>query len=162
PLFSPRARMNYAWACALLALATALMIQVRKAHARQVSSEDASSAVGGGASGTPLYIQKEHLEAAQTAVVSGGAGVDMQLLPNKDEEWLAADATIGSPFQDRLYVVWWDPNAGNPAGGVVRTAFSSNQGTNWIASVTPAPVPSENFVWPSHNTVARNGDVYVA
>jgi hypothetical protein len=75
-----------------------------------------------------------------------------------DKDWLAADATAGSKFQDRLYVVWTDLNS---SSGTIRTAFSSNQGTNWSASAIPAP-GSEGFLWPTHNTVAPNGDVFLS
>src|SRR5256885_12904389 len=34
--------------------------------------------------------------------------------------------------------------------------------TNCTASTTPALGTTENFVWPTHDTVAPNGDVYVA
>jgi len=75
-----------------------------------------------------------------------------------DKEWLAIDSFAGSPYQDRLYVVWTDFQ---PGGSTILTSFSSDQGQNWSAAVTLSAA-GEGFVWPSENTVAPNGDVYVA
>src|SRR5437867_1286784 len=69
-------------------------------------------------------------------------------LHSNDKEWLAADSTTGSRFQDRLYVVWTDL-----IPGAIRAAYSANQGVTWTVSTLPAQ-GAENFVWPSHNTVA--------
>lgn len=91
--------------------------------------------------------------------VTAGAGFPASVAANNnDKEWLAADRFSGSSFQDRLYVVW---TRFTPSGTFVHTTFSSDQGTNWSAALTVS-VGGEGFVWPSHNAVARNGDVYVA
>jgi hypothetical protein len=78
-----------------------------------------------------------------------------------DKEWLAADHHLGgtSPFQDRLHIVWTDFTGVNTT--TVRTTFSTDQGVTWSAPVALSAA-GEGFVWPSHNSVAPNGDVYVA
>ena len=92
--------------------------------------------------------------------VTASAGVNLPGVNGflHDKEWLAADRFIGSPFQDRLYIVWTDFAA---AGTVARTTFSSTQGNTWSPSVVLSAA-AEGFVWPSHNAVAANGDVYAA
>lgn len=75
-----------------------------------------------------------------------------------DKEWLAADASPTSPFKDNLYVVWTEFA---PAGTNVLTTTSTDQGLTWSAPLTLSGA-GENFVWPVHNTVAPNGDVYAA
>jgi hypothetical protein len=77
---------------------------------------------------------------------------------NNDKEWLTADRFSGSRFQDRLYVVWTRFTA---TGTVVHTTFSTDQGLTWSSALTLS-AGEEGFVWPSHNAVAPNGDVYVA
>jgi len=79
-----------------------------------------------------------------------------------DKEWLAADHFPGSasPFRDRLYIVWTQFPGGGAVGTNVRTTFSADQGQNWSAPLTLSAA-GEGFVWPSHNAVAPNGDVYV-
>jgi len=72
-----------------------------------------------------------------------------------DKEWLAADRFTGSPFQDRLYVVWSDFTTGT----AVRVTTSTDQGANWTAPVQLS-AGGEGFVWPAHVAVAANGDVY--
>jgi hypothetical protein len=91
--------------------------------------------------------------------VSAGAGFPASVAANdNDKEWLAADRFPGSPFQDRLYVVW---TRFGTSGTVVHTTFSTNQGLTWSPALTVS-AGGEGFVWPTHNAVARNGDVYVA
>jgi len=89
--------------------------------------------------------------------VTASAGVNRPAPANShDKSWLAVDWHAGSPFRDRLYIVWTDLTSGS----VVRSVFSGNQGQTW----TLAPALSaggEGFVWPAHNTVAPNGNVYV-
>jgi hypothetical protein len=87
------------------------------------------------------------------AGVPGGAG------NGNDKEWLAIDRFVGSPFQDRIYVVW--TNFLPTGGTVVQTTFSTDQGANWSPALTVS-TGGEGFVWPSHNAVAANGDVYVS
>jgi hypothetical protein len=81
--------------------------------------------------------------------VSGGA------LNSDDKEWIVADSNPASPFRDNLYVVW------TRLDGPSRVMFtrSTDGGVNWSAPT--AIDASEGFVWPSHITVAPNGDVYV-
>ncbi len=91
--------------------------------------------------------------------VTGSAGVNRPAPANcHDKSWLAVDSFNGSPFRDRLYLVWTDFTT-NP--GQIRATSSADQGQNWTASVSLS-ANAEGFVWPSHNTVAPNGDVYVA
>jgi hypothetical protein len=80
-----------------------------------------------------------------------------------DKQWLAADHFAGSssPFPDRLYLVWTQFPGGGAVGTSIRTTFSTDQGLNWSAPLTLSAA-SEGFVWPSHDAVAANGDVYVA
>ena len=79
-----------------------------------------------------------------------------------DKDWLAADRFAGSPFQDRLHIVWTQFAGANCTPGVtVKTVYSSDQGLTWSEASTLS-TPVEGFVWPTHNAVAPNGDVYVA
>ncbi len=75
-----------------------------------------------------------------------------------DKDWLAADASATSPFRDQLYVIWTDFTSSGP---VMRTSFSANQGLTWSGALAVS-VSAEGYVWPSHITVAPNGDVYIA
>jgi len=89
---------------------------------------------------------------------------------SSDKLWLAADAFPGSPFQDRLYLVWTELTGNSPGGGdwTVYGAYSSNQGQTWSMAgpnAVPGPLSAasgEGKPWPAHNTVAPNGDVYIA
>ncbi len=76
-----------------------------------------------------------------------------------DKPWLAADRWSGSPFVDRLYLVWTEfPNAGAER---VLTAFSTDSGVSWSTpQVLSSPV--EGFAWPPHIALAPNGDVYIS
>ena len=76
-----------------------------------------------------------------------------------DKQWIAVDRWLGSPFQDRIYLVWSNFTFAGPV--LVQTSFSTDQGANWSPAVTQS-IAAEGFVWPSHNAVAANGDVYVA
>jgi len=76
-----------------------------------------------------------------------------------DKCWIAVDSTASSPFRDRLHVVWTDFQPGRTA---ILSSFSTDQGANWSAALTLSAAAGEGFVWPSQNTVARNGDAYVA
>jgi hypothetical protein len=92
--------------------------------------------------------------------VTAGAGFPASVAANNnDKEWLAANRFPASPFQDRLYVVWTRFTATNQT--FVHTTFSANQGMTWSPALTLSAA-GEGFVWPSHNAVAQNGDVYVA
>jgi len=92
--------------------------------------------------------------------VTAGAGFPASVAANSnDKEWLAADRFRGSPFADQLYVVW--TRFDGLGGTFVHTTFSADQGQNWSPALTVS-APDEGFVWPSHNAVAPNGDVYVA
>ncbi len=74
-----------------------------------------------------------------------------------DKQWLAIDVYPGSPFTDRLYVVWTDLTGQS----TIWNTWSSDQGQTWNARVQLSG-GGEGFVWPSHNTVAPNGDYYAA
>ena len=93
--------------------------------------------------------------------VSASAGFPAAVTSNdNDKEWLAIDRFAGSTFRDRLYVVW---TRFTGTGFDVHTAFSSDQGATWtLSSTDPLSTATELFVWPTHNAVAPNGDVYVA
>jgi hypothetical protein len=80
-----------------------------------------------------------------------------------DKQWLAADHFTGSPFQDRLYLVWTQFLCPGPGGGTrVLTTFSANQGAAWNGPPQNLTLGAQGFVWPSHNAVGPNGDLYVA
>lgn len=90
--------------------------------------------------------------------VTAAAGFPASTSGNSnDKEWLAVDHFPGSPFQDQLYVVWTRFTGG---GTVVHATFSNNQGLTWSPALTLSAA-GEGFVWPTHNAVAPNGDVYV-
>jgi hypothetical protein len=78
-----------------------------------------------------------------------------------DKAWLAADCHSGSPFADRLYLVWTE----FPPSGVevTLTSRSSNQGLTWSPAVQlGSHGTGVLFLWPTHIAVAPNGDVYAA
>jgi hypothetical protein len=78
-----------------------------------------------------------------------------------DKPSLAVDRFPGSPFVDRLYMVWTE----FPASGITRVleSYSTNQGVTWSPPLTLSNVlGAEGFVWPAHVAVAPNGDVYVS
>ena len=87
------------------------------------------------------------------ASTSGPAG------GSNDKPWLAVDRFVGSPFQNRLYLVWSE----FPAAAAERVlfAFSADRGVTW-SSPLQLSTGSEGFVWPPHVAVAPNGDVYVS
>jgi hypothetical protein len=89
--------------------------------------------------------------------VSAGAGLPASAGSYNHKEWIAVDRFEGSPFQDRIYVVWTD---GRPPVGTVVTAFSGDQGVTWSTGLILF-APTDNFPF-THNAVAANGDVYVA
>jgi hypothetical protein len=94
--------------------------------------------------------------------VTASAGVPASGSYCHDKPWLAADHFMGSPFQDRLYVVWTQFSAANCSGPIaLRTAYSSDHGQTWLLSLTLSD-SAEGYVLPAHNAVAANGDVYVA
>jgi hypothetical protein len=91
-----------------------------------------------------------------------GAGFGSATAGNcNDKQWLAADRT-NSGFQDQLYVVWTRfTGAGCTGPTQIHSSFSVDQGLNWSAGLTLSAA-GEGFVWPSHNAVAANGDVYIS
>jgi len=89
--------------------------------------------------------------------VSASAGFPARAGSHNHKEWIAVDRFEGSPFQDRIYVVWSD---GRPPEGTAVTAFSSDQGVTWSTGLTP--FTGAGFFPFTHNAVAANGDVYVA
>jgi hypothetical protein len=101
-----------------------------------------------------------------TGVILGGYPVNVTAMAGfpasagngNDKQWIAADRFPGSPFQDRLYIVWTRFTA---TGTVVHATFSADEGLNWSPALTLSAA-GEGFVWPSHNGVAANGDVYAA
>jgi hypothetical protein len=93
--------------------------------------------------------------------VTAAIGVPGNAGNTNDKEWLAVDAQGGSPFADRLYLVW---TKFPPAGAEVTVAsWSSDHGLTWSAPLQiGTPGTGSLFVWPAHIAVAPNGDVYVA
>gem|GEM_PF-706201 len=91
--------------------------------------------------------------------ITASAGVNLPASAGNfhDKEWLAIDFHPGSPYTDRLYVTWSDLTAAS----AIRTTFSTDQGMTWSPTLVLSG-GGEGFVWPCHNTVAPNGDVYVA
>lgn len=88
--------------------------------------------------------------------VSASAGFGTANGSSNDKEWLAIDRFPGSPFQDRLYMIWTDLAF---ADSLVRVSFSSDGGQNWSTAQTLDAL-GEGFTWPPHIAVAPNGDVY--
>jgi hypothetical protein len=74
-----------------------------------------------------------------------------------DKQWIAADANPSSPYVNNLYLVW------TRFSGTRRIMFSrsTNQAATWSAPQVIS-ADGEGFVWPSHDAVGPNGDVYVA
>lgn len=89
--------------------------------------------------------------------VTASPGVNLPAPANgHDKPWLAVDWHAGSAYRDRLHIVWSDLTSGS----VIRSTFSTDQGQTWSADLALSG-GGEGFVWPPHNTVAPNGDVYV-
>jgi hypothetical protein len=96
--------------------------------------------------------------------VTAGAGFPASEEHFNHKEWVAVDRFEGSPFQDRIYVVWTDeltPEVSDPTrDGAVVTAFSSDQGMTWSSGLTLF-TSVEGFPF-THIAVAADGEVYVA
>ncbi|MEZ5065044.1 MAG: FlgD immunoglobulin-like domain containing protein [bacterium] len=80
-----------------------------------------------------------------------------------DKAWMAIDANVGSPFQDRIYIGWTDFTlwVGNHPRTLNYLTYSTDHGATW----SPAEViggSTEVFRWPVHLAVATNGDLYYA
>ena len=90
--------------------------------------------------------------------VSNLAGFGAAAGSNNDKEWLAIDRFPGSPFRDRMYMVWTDFGGANVT---VLASFSTDGGATWSPGQV-LTVPAEGFPWPPHVAVAPNGDVYAA
>ena len=90
--------------------------------------------------------------------VTDAAGFPASAGNSNDKQWIAADHSPRSPFRDQLYIVW----TRLAGAGVVHTTFSADQGLTWSPALSLPLLLGEGFVWPSHNAVAPNGDVYVA
>jgi Ca2+-binding RTX toxin-like protein len=88
--------------------------------------------------------------------VSAQAGFGSAGTANNDKQWIAIDRFAGSPFLDRLYMVWTD--FGGPNVTVI-ASFSTDGGATWSAGQILTD-PAEGFPWPPHIAVAPNGDVY--
>jgi len=79
-----------------------------------------------------------------------------------DKAWSAADRFAGSPFQDRLYIVWTQFTGANCIiPNQVNATSSGDQGQTWTPAVTLS-TGADGLVTPTHNAVAANGDVYVS
>ena len=100
------------------------------------------------------FIQQ--INATTGAAIGGPIEISGGALNSDDKEWVAADATIASPFRDNLYVVWTRLDGASQ----VMFSRSTNAGVTWSAP-TQLDSGSEGFVWPSHIAVAPNGDVYI-
>ncbi|MBL8858901.1 MAG: exo-alpha-sialidase [Planctomycetes bacterium] len=79
---------------------------------------------------------------------------------NADKEWLAVDSYPGSSlYTDRLYVAWSDIDQ---EPWQIWTTFSTDQGATWSVAQQISVPGQGRHVWPVHNTVAPNHDVYLA
>lgn len=79
---------------------------------------------------------------------------------NADKEWLAIDWYAGSSlFTNRIYVAWSDIDQ---EPWQIWTTFSTDLGTSWSAAQQISVAGQGRHVWPVHNTVAPNHDVYLA
>jgi hypothetical protein len=74
-----------------------------------------------------------------------------------DKPWIGADQTVGSPFQDRLYLAWTQFEAARN----VYVSYSADHGATWSAPVLISG-PADFLPWPVHVGVAPNGYAYVA
>lgn len=72
-----------------------------------------------------------------------------------DKEYIAADEYPGSPFQDRIHMVF----TRLVGSWTVFTTFSTDQGATW-SPLLPISIPAEVIPWPSDIAVAPNGDVF--
>jgi hypothetical protein len=94
--------------------------------------------------------------------VTAAAGFPASEGHHNHKQWIAVDRFEGSPFQDRIYVVWtdeltpWAP----PVDGSVVTAFSDDQGITW--STGSILFTSMEGFPASHIAVAADSSVYVA
>ncbi len=74
-----------------------------------------------------------------------------------DKQWIASDANPASPFANNIYLVWTRLDSGSQ----VMFSRSINNGTTFSAAQDiSTPHGGNGFVWPSHLTVAMNGDLY--
>ncbi|MBT8061266.1 MAG: hypothetical protein KJO85_01195 [Gammaproteobacteria bacterium] len=92
---------------------------------------------------------------------------------NADKNWLAADATPGSPFQDQIYVIWADLSAGEWETRIT-TATAGGNWNDWSPAFQLTStdddgggdadgLPDDGVrPWPPHVAVAPNGDVYAS
>jgi len=78
---------------------------------------------------------------------------------NADKEWLAVDWQPGHTLTDNLYVVWSDLDQ---EPWEIWTTFSSDGGATWSAALQLSSSIEGPRIWPAHNTVGANHDVYVA
>ncbi len=115
------------------------------------------------ASGRDVCIAGWQCDADNATCTSLGGAVNLAAAAgqggnNADKEWLAADATPGSPYVDRLYVVWsrldTDPWR-------VYATWSDDQGATWSTAQQLSQADEEK-VWPSHIGVGPDGVVYAA
>lgn len=110
----------------------------------------------------PLDVFVSEINPNTNAVVAGPFQVTTSGLNSgnrNDKPWLAADRNPASPFAGRLYIVWTEFST------ITRIFVSSsaNGGASWTTRTPLSPSNgSEGFVWPPHNAVAPNGDLYVA
>jgi hypothetical protein len=92
--------------------------------------------------------------------ITESAGVPGATHGRADKEWLTADSHATSPFADRLYVAWTRfPFSGFTS---ILTTYSTDQGQTWSAALELASGTNSAFKHDVHNTVAPNGDVYLA
>jgi len=114
------------------------------------------------ADGIDIYIAQLNpttgaIMAGYPVNVTDAIGLPASAGNDHDKEWLAVDNYPGSPYEGNLYIVWSDLTG---TGSAIKNVVSPDQGMTWSAPVTLSG-GGEGFVWPSHNTVAPNGDYYV-
>jgi hypothetical protein len=78
-----------------------------------------------------------------------------------DKPMITADANIGSPFRDNIYIAWDAASGGSATGGGVRVATSSDHGANFSSVRVDNPGGPGRSIGTSP-FVGPDGAVYVA
>jgi hypothetical protein len=113
-----------------------------------------------------------------TVAVASNIWPGVGTVPFEDKEFITVDKTVGSPFQDRVYVSWTRfypglyPGGAATGGGDIMFSWSNTNGATWslpIPLTDPAHQPSNggtgtagsSFVQGSEPAVGPDGSVYV-
>jgi hypothetical protein len=120
-----------------------------------------------------LHVFVSRHDPVSGALVSGPVDVTAQVglsTATSDKPWLAADAHPGSPYANRLYVVWSVTGGTQSGDKEIWGAVSTNQGANWsqmtanglaFGPISPLDA-SDGSCWPPHVAVGLAGDVFVS